>query len=163
MSRLLPATLAVAALLLGAIVWELQDVAGPDPGTPSRRSAAVSVARAAPEAEPGDVLQGWVATALERPLFRTDRRPPKGADDVARGGDEPLRLTGVITGPFGNRAIFRSGENAKPIVAEEKAQLNGFTVRSIEPGKAVIVETDGNVRTLKPSFGPGEQAQAGRR
>ena len=107
MSRLLPATLAVAALLLGAIVWELQDVAGPDPGTPSGRSAAVPVARAAPEAEPGDVLQGWVATALERPLFRTDRRPPKGADDVARGGDEPLRLTGVITGPFGNRAIFR--------------------------------------------------------
>ena len=114
MSRLLPATLAVAALLLGAIVWELQDVAGPDPGTPSGRSSAVPVARAAPEAEPGDVLQGWVATALERPLFRTDRRPPKGADEVARGGDEPLRLTGVITGPFGNRAIFRSGESAKP-------------------------------------------------
>ena len=58
MSRLLPATLAVAALLLGAIVWELQDVAGPDPGTPSGRSSAVPVARAAPEAEPGDVLQG---------------------------------------------------------------------------------------------------------
>ena len=36
MSRLLPATLAVAALLLGAIVWELQDVAGPDPGTAVR-------------------------------------------------------------------------------------------------------------------------------
>ena len=94
---------------------------------------------------------------VERPLFRQDRRPPKGADEVARGGNEPLRLTGVITGPFGNRAIFRSGESAKPIVAEEKAQLNGFTVRSIEPGKAVIVETDGTVRTLKPSFGPGEQ------
>ena len=91
-------------------------------------------------------------------MFRTDRRPPKGADEVARGGNEPLRLTGVITGPFGNRAIFRSGESAKPIVAEEKAQLNGFTVRSIEPGKAVIVETDGTVRTLKPSFGAGEQA-----
>ena len=80
--------------------------------TPERRQGAhppSPVARAAPEAEPGDVLQGWVATALERPLFRTDRRPPKGADEVARGGDEPLRLTGVITGPFGNRAIFRVG------------------------------------------------------
>ena len=80
MSRLLPATLAVAALLLGAIVWELQDVAGPDHGTPAERSSAVPVARAALETEPGDVLQGWVATALERPLFRTDRRPPKGAE-----------------------------------------------------------------------------------
>ena len=39
MSRLLPATLAVAALLAGAIVWELQDVAGPDPGLPSQRSS----------------------------------------------------------------------------------------------------------------------------
>jgi hypothetical protein len=82
---------------------------------------------------------------------------------VALKGDEPLRLTGVITGPFGNRANFRSGESAKPFVAEEKAQLNGFTVRSIEPGKAVIVDTDGAFRTLKPSFGPGEQAQRGKR
>ena len=98
-------------------------------------------------ADPAAAAQGWVATALERPLFRTDRRPPKGADEVARGGDEPLRLTGVITGPFGNRAIFRSGESAKPIVAEEKAQLNGFMVRSIEPGKAIIVETDGTAAT----------------
>jgi hypothetical protein len=81
MSRLLPATLAVAALLLGAIVWELQDVARPDPATPAGRSSAVPVTRAAPEAEPGDVLQGWVATALERPLFRADRRPPKSNQD----------------------------------------------------------------------------------
>ena len=109
MSRLLPVALAVAALLLGTIVWELQDAAGPDPGLPSGRSSAAPVARAAPGAETGDVLQGWVATALERPLFRQDRRPPKGADEVARGGNEPLRLTGVITGPFGNRAIFRLG------------------------------------------------------
>lgn len=109
MSRLLPATLAVAALLAGAIVWELQDVAGPDPGLPSQRSSAAPVARAASGADESDVMQGWVATALERPLFRQDRRPPKGADEVARGGNEPLRLTGVITGPFGNRAIFRSG------------------------------------------------------
>jgi hypothetical protein len=155
MSRLLPATLAVAAILTAAIVWELQDVGSPDPGLPTGRSSAVPVARAVSGSDESDVLQGWVATALERPLFRTDRRPPKGADEVARGGNEPLRLTGVITGPFGNRAIFRSGDNAKPIVAEEKAQLNGFVVRSIEPGKAVIVETDGNVRTLKPSFAHG--------
>jgi hypothetical protein len=160
MSRLLPATLAVAALMLCAIVWELQDAAGPDPGLQSGRSPAAPVARAVAGADISDVLQGWVATALERPLFRADRRPPKGSDDVARGADEPLRLTGVITGPFGNRAIFRLGENTKPLVAEEKAQLNDFVVRSIEPGKAVIVETDGNVRTLKPSFAASEPRPA---
>ena len=51
MSRLLPADAGRGALLLGAIVWELQDVAGPDPGTAVRaRGSAVPVARAAPEA-----------------------------------------------------------------------------------------------------------------
>ena len=78
MSRLLPATLAVAALLLGAIVWELQDAAGPDPGLPSGRSSAAPVARAASGADTGDVLQGWVATALERPLFRHRPAPAEG-------------------------------------------------------------------------------------
>ena len=154
MSRLLPATLAVAALLLGAIVWELQDVAGPDHGTPAERSSAVPVVRAAPVVEPGDVLQGWVATALERPLFRTDRRPPKGADEVARGGDEPLRLTGVITGPFGNRAIFMSTGDAKPLTVQEGTRVGDFVVRSIEAG-GVVVEAAGKVRTLRPSFAQG--------
>ena len=154
MSRLLPATLAVAALLLGAILWELQDAAGPDRGTPSRRSAAVPVARAAPEAEPGDVLQGWVATALERPLFRTDRRPDKTSNNVAVKGDEPLRLSGVLTGPFGNSAIFMSAADAKPVVMKEGMRVGDFVVRSIEPG-GVVVEAGGRVRTLKPSFAQG--------
>ena len=154
MSRLLPAVLAVAAVLMATIVWELQDGAGPDPGTPSARSSAVPVTRAASEAEPSDVLQGWVATALERPLFRTDRRPPKGADEVARGGNEPLRLTGVITRPFGNSAIFMSAGDTKPLVVKEGARVGDFVVRSIEPG-GVVVEAAGRVRTLQPSFAQG--------
>ena len=148
MSRLVPVALAV--VLLGTIVWELQDAAGPDPGMPAGRSSAAPVARAASGADTSDVLQGWVTTALERPLFREDRRPPKGAD-VTLKGDEPLRLSGVLTGPFGNSAIFMSAGDAKPLVVKAGARVGDFVVRSIEPG-GVVVEAAGRVRTLQPSF-----------
>jgi hypothetical protein len=62
-----------------------------------------------------------------------------------------LRLTGVITGPSGNRAIFMSGKNPQPIVAKEGTHVNDFVVRSIRPDE-VVVDTDGNLRTLKPAF-----------
>lgn len=157
MSRLLPVTLVVAAILLATIVWEVRDSATSDFGSPPGRSSVPQAGRTLSAPETDDVMQGWVATALERPLFREDRRPVSTPGDPARRANGPLRLTGIITGPFGSRAIFQSADGAKPIVAEEKANLNGFVVRSIEPGKAVIVEPGGNVRTLKPSFVESEQ------
>jgi hypothetical protein len=66
-------------------------------------------------------------------------------------GDAPTRLTGVITGPFGNRAICMSAENARSLVAKEATRVSDFVLRSIEPGR-VVVESDGMVRTLKLSF-----------
>ena len=113
--------------------------------------------RAAPGLASIDAVQGWVSTALGRPLFREDRRPPKGANEVALKADAPMRLTGVITGPFGNRAIFMSGENTTPVVAREGAHVGDFVVRSIEPDR-VVVELAGTVRTLKPSFAGGANA-----
>jgi hypothetical protein len=152
MSRLFTAALMVAGLLGGVLAWEVQDFSRPEPEQVLRPRAAPPVARNAGASEPGDIVQEWVATALERPLFREDRRPPKGAAAVAARGNEPLRLTGIVTGPFGKRAIFLSSDSPKPIIAQENAELGGFTVRSIEPGKAVIVEPDGTVRTMRPAF-----------
>ncbi len=157
MSRLLLASAVIGAALIASIAWELQDSPNSDLAPSAGRSSGQQGARAAPPTETGDVVQSWMATALARPLFREDRRPVRTAGDPARNGNEGLRLTGVITGPFGNRAIFQSGDAAKPIVAQEKALLNGFLVRSIEPGKAVIEEPGGNVRTLTPSFTETEQ------
>jgi len=155
MSRLFAAALAMAVLLVAVLVWEVQESAGPEAGPALGPRIAMPTARGADAGEPGNVVQEWVTTALERPLFREDRRPPKGADAVATRGAEPLRLTGIITGPFGNRAIFLAADNPKPIVAQEKTEVAGFTVRSIEPGKAVVVEPDGTVRTLRTAFAAG--------
>jgi hypothetical protein len=152
MSRALAGALVAAVALAGAIYWEVQDSVRPDVATvTSGRSPMIGTVRASPGlASIGDV-QGWVATALRRPLFREDRRPSKTSIDAAVKGEAPTRLTGVITGPFGNRAIFMTGENSQPIVAREGAHVSDFVIRSIQPDR-VIVESDGALRTLKPSF-----------
>jgi hypothetical protein len=151
MSRILACALVTAAALAGTIYWEAQDPAAPDATATPGRSAAIGIAHAAPAPDTNDVMQGWVATALARPLFREDRRPIRSAADDGQKGDGPARLTGVITGPFGNRAIFMSGANAKPVVVSEGAHVSDFVVRAIEPGQ-VVVEADGMVRTMKLSF-----------
>jgi hypothetical protein len=158
MRALLPATLLLATALLATIGWEMQDAAAPVPRPASARSSSQTVARDFPATDRKDIVQGWVATTLERPLFRENRRPVMMTGDPARAVDEPLRLTGVITGVFGNRAIFLSAENPKPIVAQEGTRVEGFVVRTIQPGLAVLEGAAGNVRTLKPSFAPTERA-----
>ena len=152
MSRILASALVVTVAMGGAIYWEMQDAATPDlaAATPARLPLA-GIAQPASGPDPRIAMHEWQATALARPLFREDRRPPKTSDDVVLKGDGPTRLAGVITGPSGNRAIFMSGENAKPVVAKEGAHVSDFVVRSIEPGR-VVVESDGMVRTLKVLF-----------
>jgi hypothetical protein len=157
MRPILPVTLVLAAALVAVIGWELQGASEPAPGPTSARSSTQSGVRDLQGTDRKDIVQGWVATTLERPLFRENRRPPLTAGDPARALDEPLRLTGVITGAFGNRAIFLSPESAKPIVAQEGARVDGFVVRTIQPGFAVLEGSAGNVRTLKPSFAPSER------
>jgi hypothetical protein len=150
MSRILAGALVATAVLGGTIYWEMQDSAAPDFAV-TARSPITGTVHAAAGPETSDVMQGWVSTALARPLFREDRRPIKSAGDAGPKGDGPIRLAGVITGPTGNRAIFMSGDNAKPIVVKEGAHVGDFVVRTIEPGH-VVVDTDGMVRTMNLSF-----------
>lgn len=151
MSRILASALVVAAALGGTIYWEVQDAAVPDLAAPAVRAPSTGTAHAVLGAETNEVMQGWVSTALARPLFREDRRQIKTAGDPGPKGEGPIRLAGVVTGPSGNRAIFMSGDNAKPIVAKEGAHVGDFVVRSIEPGH-VVVDSDGMVRTMNLSF-----------
>ena len=151
MSHVLPIALATATILLASICWELHSFAEPKAvGSPARQAVPALVLDA-PEIDAIETAQGWVATAVERPLFRRDRRPLKAAADAVLEADESLRLTGVIIGPFGNRAIFVLGSNSKSIVMVEGVRVGDLMVRLIEPGQAVI-ESGGNVRTLKPTF-----------
>src|ERR1700722_559262 len=87
MSRILAGALVVASAMAGTIYWEMQGPAGPDlaAATPGR-SPLMSAARAAPGPDTNSVMQGWVSTALERPVFREDRRPTKTSEDVAVSG-----------------------------------------------------------------------------
>ena len=156
MSHVLPIALATATILLASICWELHSFAEPRPAKVPGRGAVPTLALNipeinVPEIDVIEIAQGWVATAVERPLFRRDRRPLKATSDAALEADEFLRLTGVIIGPFGNRAIFVLGSNSKSIVMVEGVRVGDLMVRSIEPGQAVI-ESGGNVRTLKPTF-----------
>src|SRR4029079_5140346 len=114
MSRLFAAALAMAVLLVAVLVWEVQESAGPEAGPALGPRIAMPTARGADPGETGEVGPEGVRTAVERPLFREDRRPPKGADAVATRGAEPLRLTGIITGPFGHRGIFLAAATPYP-------------------------------------------------
>ena len=151
MSRVLPLALAVTAALGGIVHLELQGASGPDAGAvPSR--PAVPAAADAPAPGLQDAAQDWVTTALGRPLFSADRRPAQEAAAVTAAKAAPdFRLTGVMTGPFGRRAIFMVAGNAKPVVVEAGGRVGGAVVREIRQGQAVV-ESDGAVRTLTPSF-----------
>jgi len=161
MSRVMAGALIAAVALAGTIYWEVRGSPDPDIATvASGRSPLVGTVRAAPGLAAVDVVQGWATTVLGRPLFRADRRPSKTANETVAKADEAPRLTGVITGPFGNRAMFTSGGNPQPVVVKEGAHVGDFVVRSIRPDE-VIVDVDGSLRTLKPAFA--ETAKSPRR
>jgi hypothetical protein len=151
MSRLLLPSLIVAATLVAIITWETRSAwqsdtdANPQGLNPSGLASTMS------KPSPADPVDAWVTTSLERPLLRESRRPDKTAVQAQRKGDESPRLAAVITGLFGNRAIFMVPGNAKPVVAKEGSQVSNFVVRSIEPGR-VVVESAAGLTTYKPLF-----------
>ena len=149
MTRLL-ALAGMAAMLSGLIVWEAapSDNTTPEPRPQHRAIEAAIQGTIASNAEAP--VASWIATALERPLFREDRRPPKPVLGTIQT-EAPTRLVGVITGPFGKRAIFLPPGNGKPIVVSEGAMVSDFQVHTINPGEA-IVETEGSTRTLRPAL-----------
>ena len=155
MSRILPVAVIVAAALVAVIAWEVQAPVGP--GETPVRPAVPGKVRTEPAVDLAAAADGWVATALERPLFKANRRADKITTDMAVKGEGSMRLAGVITGPFGNKAIFMTTGDAKPLVASVGMQVGDFVIRSIEPGQ-VVVEAAGNVRTMTPAFAQGGQA-----
>jgi len=126
------------------IAWEIRDTMPADAAVSQLPVQDTPSPRHTDGDEP---VQLWAATALERPLFRKDRRPepPNGAQ--ARRSEPLARLTGVLIAPSGRRVIFKASEGAKSIVAEEGTRVGDFVVRSIEPGRAVV-EANGELHVL---------------
>ncbi|MDO9712295.1 hypothetical protein [Paracraurococcus lichenis] len=150
---------ATAALLAGAIAWELQGIEG-DPVARGAAAAAVARWRPAPEVPtpaPPDRSGEWAATALARPLFAQDRRPVAEPRLAAAGGpaarDLP-RLAGVMITPGGGAAIFApAGEHAKPQVLRVGDRLGEFEVKAILAGEVMLAGPEGE-RSLRTSFDP---------
>ena len=150
MKRVLPVALAVTAGLAGVVHLELQGVAEPGAGAaPGRPPALAAMAAPAPRGE--ESAQDWGTTALGRPLFSADRHPAHAAEATAAKAAQDMRLTGVIAGPFGRRAILVVAGNAKPVVVEAGDHVGSAVIREIGKGQ-VVVEADGAVRTLAMPF-----------
>jgi hypothetical protein len=149
MSRMLSATL-IATALGAVIAWEVQGWHDSYPADADVPTRAPAMARAAPSLDPDAGSEGWAATVLARPLFNQSRRPDAAPADPSAHANDSVRLAGVVTGPFGKRAIF-SSKDTKPVIAVEGSRIGDFVIRSIEPNH-VVVEAENGLRTLKPSF-----------
>lgn len=149
MIRLATAGLVAAAFGLAVTVaWEVGAFAPADRAAkpvPHASTAAV----VAPI--PPDHMNDWLTTILARPLFSPDRRPPAAASAVSGERLAGLpRLSGVLVGPFGRRAIFAS-DGGKPLVVGEGGRVADWTVRVIEAGAVEVAGPDGD-HILRPSF-----------
>lgn len=151
MSRVLIGALAVATALAGIMCWEVLEAAESDVDAAAGRLP-VSALAEVPVPEPDGAAEDWAATALGRPMFSAGRRPARVPDGMAPKPVGPMRLTGVVTGPFGGWATFAVAGGAKPVVVVAGAHVGDITVRAIGQGQVVVVEPDGTVRTLTPSF-----------
>lgn len=106
-------------------------------------------------AEAADSPAGYAATALARPLFRPDRRPPTPAIAPAPPGLGPApqpRLAGTVSSASGKVAIF-AGEGGTAQARGEGGRIGAFEVVLIEPGRVVVAGPDG-VAILRPSGPP---------
>ena len=97
-------------------------------------------------------VAAWVATAVGRPLFAVDRRPPAvaAAASVAAGPQNLPRLAGIVVSPRGRSAIF-AGAGDKSTVVAEGAAVGPWRVVAIH-ADAVDVAGPQGARTVKPAY-----------
>ncbi len=148
MSRLLPLVLAgCAALLLVLIGVELVPAAP----TPLVRRLTRAAHPAAARVAAPDESARWAETVLARPLFSPQRRPPAPAAAAAQAATTLPRLSGILVGPGGARAIFAPDGGGKPIVLSPGARLDGGVIRAIGVGGVVLARAGGE-QVLRPRF-----------
>ncbi len=142
---------ALAVVLAGVIAGQL--AADPYAAPPDLPVAAVPAVMAQPVSGlvTPDVAAGRMRVVLARPLFRRDRRPPAPAEVAPVAAEAIPRLTAVLSGPFGDRAIF-AGANGRSTVATVGSAVGGWTVQAIEGGAVLVSGRDGE-RTIRLAFG----------
>jgi len=135
----------LATVLAATIVLELDEgapPAGSETGVvPIRRKAKVEPPATAQDHS--DRTDNWLATALARPLFSRDRRPTDEEPNTGTTFGSLPRLTGVVIGPFGQRAIFAATDGGRPTVLSVGKTLGEYTVEKIEPGGVTVSGPEG--------------------
>lgn len=130
-----------AAALAGVIGWELtadRDVRPPEPES----AQPASLPSTATKVRTRDEVADKARTALARPLFQPDRRPSTVPPSPLAAAETLPRLTALLSGPFGRRAIF-AGADGRSMAVEEGAALGGWTVVSIGPEGVSVTGRDG--------------------
>lgn len=146
---LILALAATAAIAIAALLLQPPGPA-PDLAAPPRTGHAPAAAAAWVQA-----VRAWEATSLGRPLFSRHRRPPPATGPQIAAATTPPpkpRLTGVLAGPFGNRAVFVIGGSGKSVSVQEGEQVGIYRIRRITPGEVLVDGPDGE-QVLRPTFG----------
>ena len=149
---------AVAMALMGVIAAELATGVGTEQVVPDVAPQPPLSAPPPPQERPEhrDQSAARALTALARPLFTLDRRPP-GPDAVpVQPLSNPPRLAGTLVSREGRWAIFAAGD--KPVVVGEGRRLDIWTVQAIDVGSVTLVGPDGS-RVLRTSFAQDGPAQ----
>lgn len=117
------------------------------PNTPPARAAAL---RELPSGQDRE----WAGILLARPLFTPGRRPASAPVTATPAAAAIPRVTGIIVEGGQRSVIFAaSGEKTRPLVLKEGAEVNGFTIVSIEDSQVTVMGPAGR-RVLRPSFDP---------
>jgi hypothetical protein len=156
------AALTVACI---AVVWTTsRALASPERGTPSRAGADVATPTIDESVTPSATL---ISRTLDRDPFHPERRRPtvpfrlpaeEAAAHAAPTAPPPasaLRLLGTVVTP--GQDAFAMGQlgTEPPRVVRVGGNIGGFTLRKIEPGRAVFTAPNGETMDLRvPKAGP---------
>ena len=101
-----------------------------------------------------DALEVLADTILARPLLTPSRRGQDApAEDLSDNDAEVPRLTGVLLGPNGHRAIFAPAKG-HPLVLTEGDALGPYTITAIAPNTVTLTGSEGD-RLIRPSYAKG--------
>lgn len=94
-----------------------------------------------------------VATALARPLFSANRRPPENEQDAHQDTSlSDMRLTGILTMPDQHFAIFARSDG-KPLVRSEGEMISDWRIDNISD-QSVFLSGPNGTTTLEPKADP---------
>ena len=146
-----PGMWGLTGLCLGLVAVLAVELAPSAPGPGLSPPSAVTPVRAKAVTVPDAPTADWIETALARPLLSPTRRPaPANSGPVQEGGDG-LRLSGIMIGPSGRRAMFVAGQGGKSVEVEEGGTVLAYRVERIDAGGVMVSGSDGT-RELRLSF-----------